>query len=98
MAQENNLSPLCFSAKKDEALTEARLDSISFLDVKELYEHAYEALQTNGECYKAKEIMAQAVKLDMLYRIQLSRSSRYQKHSKLHDFSITCAIDTRASA
>ena len=98
MQQDNTITTICFSAKEDEALTEARLETISFFDVKELYEQAYEALQINGECYKAKEVMAKAVKLDMLYRVQLARASRYQKHSKLHDFSITSTTEIAAAA
>jgi len=62
---------------------------ISVFDVKELYDRAYDALNAGRDDYKAKEMMAQAIKMDMAYRCQLARKNTYQTRSQMHDFTIT---------
>lgn len=63
-------------------------DQISFFDIKELYDRAYAAKDEGRNDYKAKEMMAEAIKMDMAYRCQLARQSKYAKHSQMHDFKI----------
>ena len=52
---------------------------ISFFDIKELYDLAYAAKEKGRDDYKAKEMMAEAIKMDMAYRCQLARHSKYKK-------------------
>jgi len=63
-------------------------EAISFFDIKELYDRAYAALDKGDNSYKTKEIMAEAIKMDMAYRCQLARKSSYNKPSRLNDFHI----------
>ena len=81
-------SPSVFSPTSENP-TDTQAAEISFFDVKALYECAYEAVNAGREDYKAKEMMAQAIKMDMAYRCQLSRKSCYKKPSRLNDFRIT---------
>ncbi len=61
---------------------------LSFLDIKELYDRAYAAVEEGREDYKAKEMMAEAIKYDMAYRCQLARRSNYKQKSQINDFRI----------
>ena len=61
---------------------------VSFFDIKEMYDIAYNAINEGRSDYKAKEMMAQAIKMDMAYRCQLARQSKYKKQSQMNDFRI----------
>lgn len=63
-------------------------EKISFFDVKELYDRAYDVINSGRQDYKAKEMMAEAIKMDMAYRCQLARKSKYKKYSRLDDFRV----------
>jgi hypothetical protein len=63
-------------------------DPLSFFDIKELYDRAYAAVNEGRDDYKAKEMMAEAIKMDMTYRCQLERHSKYNKQSKINDFRV----------
>lgn len=65
---------------------------LSFLDIKELYDRAYMAIAEGREDYKAKEMMAEAIKLDMAYRCQLARRANYKQQSKMSDFRIIADV------
>ncbi len=71
-------------------------DKISFFDVKDLYDRAYAALDSHPEEYKTKEIMAEAIKFDMLYRCQLAQQNNYNPKSKINDFRIIQDARTQA--
>ena len=59
---------------------------LSVFDVKELYDAAYDALDNGTNEYRAKKMMAEAIKADMLYRVTLARDSRYQPQSETSAF------------
>jgi len=90
-------TPSLFTARDNDIHSDKQADKISFLEVKELYDNAYKAMEAPNTQYsaraahKAKEMMSEAIKQDMYYRIQLARASRYQKYSKLNDFKILSA-------
>lgn len=80
------MSPTSYQATDTEG--KAQEDALSFFDVKEIYDRAYAALEDGRDDFKAKEMMAEAIKMDMRYRCQLSRQSRYKKPSQMNDFKI----------
>ena len=92
LAAKNGNSPPVFALKTKNS-TMIHHAELSYFEVKELYERAYEALNTGREDYKAKEMMALAIKMDIAYRCQLARkntcNSTYKKPSRLNDFHIT---------
>ena len=86
-AQDGTFPPVFAPAPK--ATPKVDQATLSFFDIKELYDRAYEALNAGRTDYKAKEMMALAIKMDMAYRCQLARKSSYKKCSQLEDFRIT---------
>lgn len=60
---------------------------LSVFDVKELYDLAYAEKAKGLEGEDAfKMILAEAVKLDMAYRRQLSKAAVYKDHTKIKNF------------
>ena len=72
-------------AKK--AATQPQQAELSLLDVKELYDLAYAEKDKGAEGEAAfKKILAEAVKLDLAYRRQLTQAATYKEPSKLKNF------------
>jgi hypothetical protein len=72
-------------AKK--ATTQLQQAELSLLDVKELYDLAYSEKDKGAEGEAAfKKILAEAVKLDLAYRRQLTKDAMYKEPSKLKNF------------
>ena len=71
--------------------TELNNVPLSLFDVKELYDQAYaeKAKGTNGE-EAFKELLAEAVKMDMAYRRQLAQASSYKDKKKIKMFNAAC--------
>jgi hypothetical protein len=59
---------------------------LSIFDVKELYDLAYDIQAQNGDDSKFKQILSEAVKLDMAYRRQLAQKAEYKDHKELKSF------------
>jgi hypothetical protein len=71
----------------EKATTQPQQTELSLLDVKELYDRAYEEKAKDGEnSEKFKKILAEAVKLDLAYRRQLARNASYKEPSKMKSF------------
>lgn len=84
-------------AKKN-AQTQEQDTELSLFDVKELYDLAYNEKDKgiNGEA-RFKKILAEAVKLDLLYRRQLAKKATYKKKpSKIQSFN-TANEDSRVA-
>jgi hypothetical protein len=87
MEQDGIFPPVFAPAPK--ATPKVDQATLSFFDIKGLYDRAYEALNAGRTDYKAKEMMAEAIKMDMMYRCQIARKNTYNKCSRLEDFRIT---------
>lgn len=71
----------------NDAKTQEQNTDISLFDVKELYDLAYAEKAKGAEGDESfKTILAEAVKLDMAYRRQLSKNSVYKDHKELKNF------------
>ena len=84
-----NYIPVFNTEQTDQDVTAPQTAKLSYFEIKEAYDRAYDAIEAGRDDYKAKEIMAEAIKMDMTYRCQLARQSSYKKQSKLNDFKIT---------
>lgn len=84
-----NYIPVLNTEATEQDITAPQTAELSFFDIKEMYDRAYTAIEAGRDDYKAKEIMAEAIKMDMAYRCQLARKSTYKKQSRLNDFKIT---------
>ena len=100
--QKTQIQVPVFAMTDNDALkghqTNAKIDTmeekVSFFDVKDLYDRAYAALSSAPDDYQTKEIMSEAIKLDVLYRCQLAQGESYRKNSRTHGL---CLIqDARA--
>lgn len=90
MSHENkSYIPVLNIEEAEQDITAPQTAELSFFEIKEIYDRAYAALEAGRDDYKAREIMAEAIKMDMAYRCQLARKSSYKKQSKLNDFKIT---------
>ena len=70
-----------------DATTQEQQAQPSLLDVKELYDLAYAEKDKGAAGEEAfKTILAEAVKLDLAYRRQLTKDAMYQEPSKLKTF------------
>lgn len=69
--------------KKDYSTTQE--PALSVFDVKELYDLAY-AEKAKGAEAGFKTLLAEAVKLDMLYRRQLAKMASYKDLTKIKKF------------
>ena len=67
----------------DDAKTQKKPD-ISLFDVKELYDRAYAEESQDQERFK--KILAEAVKLDLAYRRQLTKNTIYKDTTKVKNF------------
>lgn len=71
----------------NDATTQGQEISLSLFDVKELYDLAYAEKDKSGEIADSfKKLLAEAVKMDLAYRRQLSKASVYKDHTKLKNF------------
>lgn len=68
----------------EQATTQIEDQEVSLLDVKELYDLAYEQKGSNEENFK--KILAEAVKMDLAYRRQLSKEATYKDPTKKQNF------------
>lgn len=68
-----------------EAKTQENNAELSLFDVKELYDRAY-AEKEGGAEDKFKAILAEAVKLDLAYRRQLSKNAVYKDPAQIKKF------------
>lgn len=69
------------------ATTQPQQGQPSLLDVKELYDLAYAEKDKGAQGEEAfKKILAEAVKLDLAYRRQLTKDAMYKEPSKLKTF------------
>ncbi len=80
---------------KENAVQQA---AVSLFDVKELYDLAYAEKAKGTEGVNAfKKILAEAVKLDLAYRRQLSKNSAYKDHTELKNFNNATEASTTSS-
>lgn len=63
-------------------------DDISLLEVKDMYDKAYEVKDQNGDVFK--ELLAEAVKMDLAYRRQLTKKVAYKDPKQKMSFKQAC--------
>ena len=76
----NMEQPMASNDQTQQNKVQEQQAELSVFDVKELYDMAY-AHQENDDA-KFKALLAEAVKMDMVYRRQLASLSSYQDRSK----------------
>ena len=82
----NMEQPMADDAQKNKR-TQEQDATVSLFDVKELYDLAYaEKAKGAEEVDNFKKILAEAVKLDMAYRRQLTKTAVYKDQTKLKNF------------
>lgn len=93
-------SPNMEQPMAERATTQEQEEVLSILDVKELYDLAYEH-KAKGEKGEAdfKKVLAEAVKLDLAYRRQLNRKSIYKGPAKeIDNYDVATGKITAASS
>lgn len=83
--------PMFIVPDNQENQTSEATQEISMFDVKDLYDRAYVA-KNQGIRGKAifKKLLAEAVKLDLAYRRQLSQGAMFKDKSKQINFNKAC--------
>lgn len=99
--EENNVIPMFTPKPLQEAVDKGNKQPLkgteySFLDVKEIYDQAYERRAECGEDAAFKELLAQAVKRDMAYRRQLNARASYKERTTVKSFKNTNTASTQS--
>lgn len=66
-----------------QAKTQAVPAELSIFDVKELYDLAYDIKAKDGDDARFKQVMAEALQLDMAYRRQLAQKIDYKEQKEI---------------
>ncbi len=101
--EKNNVIPMFKPKPLQEAAEKGTKQPLkdseySFLDVKEIYDQAYERRAEYGEDAAFKELLAQAVKRDMAYRRQLNARASYKERTTIKSFQKTNTPATPSEA